>query len=48
MGYHAGDVYLHCAPLYHVGGLSSALAVLAAGALQARAAPARTPALDSC
>jgi len=36
VGYHAGDVYLHCAPLYHVGGLSSALAVLAAGALQAR------------
>ena len=32
VGYDAGDTYLHVAPLYHVGGLSSAHATLAAGA----------------
>lgn len=31
-GYSAADIYLHAAPLFHVGGLSSALAMLAAGA----------------
>lgn len=36
VGYSSADVYLHCAPLFHIGGLSSALAVLAAGAVQAR------------
>ena len=36
VGYSSRDVYLHCAPLFHIGGLSSALAVLAAGAVQAR------------
>ena len=36
VGYSRRDVYLHCAPLFHIGGLSSALAVLAAGAVQAR------------
>ncbi|KAK9822154.1 hypothetical protein WJX81_000324 [Elliptochloris bilobata] len=34
VGYSGRDVYLHCAPLFHIGGLSSALAVLAAGAVQ--------------
>lgn len=32
--YSAADVYLHTAPLFHVGGLSSAFAVLAVGATQ--------------
>ncbi|PRW57638.1 2-succinylbenzoate-- chloroplastic peroxisomal [Chlorella sorokiniana] len=31
-GYCADDVYLHAAPLFHIGGLCSALAMLAAGA----------------
>lgn len=31
-GYNASDVYLHAAPLFHIGGLCSALAMLAAGA----------------
>ncbi|KAL4430592.1 hypothetical protein ABPG77_005832 [Micractinium sp. CCAP 211/92] len=31
-GYSRSDVYLHAAPLFHIGGLSSALAMLAAGA----------------
>jgi acyl-activating enzyme 14 len=31
-GYARGDVYLHAAPLFHVGGLCSALAMLLAGA----------------
>lgn len=31
IGYHAKDRYLHTAPLFHIGGLSSALAVLKAG-----------------
>ncbi|KAL4436917.1 hypothetical protein ABPG75_004056 [Micractinium tetrahymenae] len=31
-GYSSADVYLHAAPLFHIGGLSSALAMLAAGA----------------
>lgn len=31
-GYSAADVYLHAAPLFHIGGLCSALAMLAAGA----------------
>jgi o-succinylbenzoate---CoA ligase len=31
-GYSPADVYLHTAPLYHVGGLCSGLAMLAAGA----------------
>ena len=31
-GYSADDVYLHAAPLFHIGGLCSALAMLAAGA----------------
>ena len=31
IGYSAEDVYLHAAPLFHIGGLSSALAVLLAG-----------------
>lgn len=31
IGYHAGDSYLHTAPLFHIGGLSSAMAVLKAG-----------------
>ncbi|KAK9908834.1 hypothetical protein WJX75_003532 [Coccomyxa subellipsoidea] len=34
VGYRGEDVYLHCAPLYHIGGMSSMLAVLAAGATQ--------------
>lgn len=32
VGYSADDVYLHTAPLFHVGGLSSCLAALTAGA----------------
>ena len=36
VGYREDDVYLHCAPLFHVGGLSSMIAMLAAGATQAR------------
>ena len=31
IGYERGDTYLHCAPLFHVGGLSSAHASLAVG-----------------
>lgn len=31
VGYSAEDIYLHAAPLFHIGGLSSALAVLLAG-----------------
>ena len=31
VGYNASDIYLHAAPLFHIGGLSSALAVLLAG-----------------
>ena len=31
VGYNANDVYLHAAPLFHIGGLSSAVAVLMAG-----------------
>ena len=31
VGYHAGDIYLHLAPLFHIGGISSALAVLLSG-----------------
>eukprot|EP00775_Hariotina_reticulata_P003283 gene3283-3560_t len=31
VGYCSSDVYLHLAPLFHIGGLSSALAVLLAG-----------------
>jgi len=31
-GYCASDVYLHAAPFFHIGGLCSALAMLAAGA----------------
>lgn len=38
VGYSSGDTYLHCAPLFHIGGLSSALAALAAGALHVRLA----------
>ena len=36
VGYQEDDVYLHCAPLFHVGGLSSMVAMLAVGATQAR------------
>ena len=32
LGYSASDIYLHTAPLFHVGGLSSALAMLHVGA----------------
>ena len=32
VGYERSDVYMHCAPLYHVGGLSSAHASMSAGA----------------
>ena len=31
VGYHAQDRYLHAAPLFHIGGLSSAMAVMKAG-----------------
>ena len=31
-GYSNTDIYLHCAPLFHIGGLSSALAMLMVGA----------------
>ena len=31
VGYNATDIYLHAAPLFHIGGLSSAVAVLMAG-----------------
>ena len=34
VGYRDNDVYLHCAPLFHIGGLSSALALLMVGGLQ--------------
>lgn len=34
VGYAGDDVYMHTAPLFHVGGLSSSLATLTAGALQ--------------
>lgn len=33
VGYNASDVYLHAAPLFHIGGLSSAVAVLMAGGM---------------
>ena len=36
VGYREDDVYLHCAPLFHIGGLSSMLAMLAVGATQVR------------
>ena len=36
VGYREDDVYLHCAPLFHVGGLSSMIAMLAVGATQVR------------
>lgn len=39
VGYRREDVYLHCAPLYHIGGMSSMLAVLAAGGTQVCALP---------
>lgn len=32
VGYSSADTYLHAAPLCHIGGLSSALAALLAGA----------------
>ena len=32
MGYSRSDTYLHAAPLFHIGGISSALAMLMAGA----------------
>lgn len=35
--YRADDKYLHCAPLFHIGGLSSMLAMLAVGATQVSA-----------
>lgn len=31
VGYNSNDVHLHCPPMFHIGGLSSALAVLMAG-----------------
>lgn len=31
VGYNVNDVYLHAAPLFHIGGLSSAVAILMAG-----------------
>ncbi|KAK9845181.1 hypothetical protein WJX84_008896 [Apatococcus fuscideae] len=34
LGYSSSDIYLHTAPLFHVGGLSSALAMLHVGARQ--------------
>ena len=34
VGYCREDIYLHCAPLFHVGGLSAATAVLTAGGCQ--------------
>lgn len=33
-GYRKGDTYLHAAPLFHIGGLSYAIAMLAVGARQ--------------
>ena len=36
VGYREDDMYLHCAPLFHIGGLSSMIAMLAVGATQAR------------
>ncbi len=36
VGYREDDVYLHCAPLFHIGGLSSMLAMLAVGATQVK------------
>ena len=36
VGYREDDVYLHCAPLFHIGGLSSMVAMLAVGATQVR------------
>ena len=36
VGYREDDVYLHCAPLFHIGGLSSALALLLVGGVQVR------------
>ncbi len=34
VGYANHDTYVHTAPLFHVGGLSSALAILTVGAMQ--------------
>jgi o-succinylbenzoate---CoA ligase len=48
VGYNQDDVYLHTAPLFHVGGLSSVLAVLSVGATQVfppKSGPAQTLAL---
>lgn len=36
VGYREDDVHLHCAPLFHIGGLSSMIAMLAVGATQVR------------
>ena len=33
VGYNASDIYLHAAPLFHIGGLSSAIAVLMVGGM---------------
>ena len=42
-GYHRGDVYLHTSPLFHVGGLCSALAMLRAGATHVFFPPPSAP-----
>lgn len=41
VGYREDDVYLHCAPLFHIGGLSSMIAMLAVGATQVTHLPSR-------
>lgn len=42
-GYHRDDVYLHTSPLFHVGGLCSALAMLRAGATHVFFPPPSAP-----
>jgi len=42
VGYREDDVYLHCAPLFHIGGLSSMIAMLAVGATQVSQKPGCT------
>lgn len=43
VGYCREDVYLHLAPLFHIGGLSSLMAVLMAGASQVLGVPSSHP-----
>lgn len=46
-GYHRRDVYLHTSPLFHVGGLCSALAMLRAGATHVFFPPPPSPSFSA-